>query len=393
MSVLLIKNADVYAPEPSGKRDVLCVNGSIVKIALEIKSSEIRMIFSDADVIDASGMLCVPGIVDMHVHFNGAGGEGCPQFRTPPTQLSEFTRAGITTAVGLLGTDGITRSLSDLYMKARGLQNEGISTWIWTGAYQIPSPTITGNVPLDIAVIDKVVGLKIAYSDHRSSHPGDVSLIETISSSRVGGIVGGKSGKVMIHMGIPANGLSKLREVLSHTEVPLSQLIPTHLNRSEAVFTEAIEYGKAGGNVDLSTGVSERYYFKGAVKPSTAVRRLMESEVPIERITMSSDGNGSMAVAQSDGSFKMLVSPVKSMYEEFVDMMREGVAVADACRIVSSNSADMLGLPLKGKIKVGADADLLLISSEDFSLNTVFAKGKKMVENGNPIVFGVFENS
>jgi beta-aspartyl-dipeptidase (metallo-type) len=88
------------------------------------------------------------------MHFNGAGGENKPEFRTPPAKLSELTRYGITTAVGLLGTDGITRSLHDLYMKARGLQNEGISTWIFTGSYQLPSPTITGSVLTDITMID-----------------------------------------------------------------------------------------------------------------------------------------------------------------------------------------------------------------------------------------------
>lgn len=389
---LLIKGADLYCPEHIGVNDVLCVNGKVTEIAPSIDAASARKIFPNIDIYDAEGLFCTPGIVDIHVHFNGAGGEGNPQFRTPPTQLSELTRAGITTAVGLLGTDGITRSLDDLYMKARGLQNEGISTWIWTGSYQIPSPTITGNISRDIAVIDKMVGLKIAFSDHRSSHANEGSFIESIACSRIGGIVGGKSGKVMVHMGNPADGLARLREILSHTQIPLSQLIPTHLNRCEALFRESIIHGKAGGNIDLTAGVSEKYHFGGAVKPSTAVSRLISSGVPIEIITMSSDGNGAMSVPQADGALKMLVSPVKAIYEEFVDMLREGISYPDAIRVVSCNPAKALGLLSKGKIANGADADLLLISKKDFSLKAVWALGEKMVEDNVPIKKGVFEN-
>jgi beta-aspartyl-dipeptidase (metallo-type) len=156
MSILLIENVAVFAPEPLGIKDVLCINGKITKIASKIDIPILNTLFeTELEVVNGEGMMCFPGIVDIHVHFNGAGGEEAPQFRTPPTQLTELTRAGITTAAGLLGTDGVTRSLNDLYMKARALQNEGISTWIWTGAYQIPSPTITGSVALDLSVIDK----------------------------------------------------------------------------------------------------------------------------------------------------------------------------------------------------------------------------------------------
>jgi len=56
-------------------------------------------------------------------------------------------------------------------MKARGLGKEGISTWIYTGAYQYPSPTITGDILSDMMLIDKVIGVKIFLLDHRSSHP------------------------------------------------------------------------------------------------------------------------------------------------------------------------------------------------------------------------------
>lgn len=392
MTVTLIRQARVYAPDDLGLKDILCVGKTVAKIAPSIDPAPVRAVFGDRlEIIEAEGCFCVPGIVDIHMHFNGAGGENRPEFRTPPTQLSELTRSGITTAIGLLGTDGVSRSLKDLYMKARGLQNEGLSTWIWTGSYQIPSPTITGHVPTDIAMIDKVLGLKMAYSDHRSSHPDDALLVKTIAESRVGGINGGKCGKVMCHMGNPPDGLERMRHALSGTAIPLNQVIPTHLNRSADVLDAAIEHGKAGGNVDITSALSELFHFVGAVKPSKAVVKLLDAGVPVQRISMSSDGNGSMTVPKEGGGFRTIVAPTKSMFQEFSAFLKEGIPPGDAVRIVSTNPAEWLLLESKGRVREGADADLLLVRESDYSLRMVFAMGRKMVEDDVALVKGTFE--
>ena len=391
VNVTLIRHASVFAPEALGAYDILCVGKVIAKIAPSIDPAPLRSVFPDMEILEAEGCMITPGFVDFHMHFNGGGGENGPEFRTPAAKLSELTICGITTAVGLLGTDGVGRSLRELYMKARSLQNEGISTWIYTGAYQLPSPTITGSVLADLAMIDKVVGLKLSYADHRSSQPDDVTLVKAVAESRVGGITGGKSGKVMVHMGNSADGLERIRHAFARTEVPLNQMIPTHLNRSFDVFEAAIVHGKAGGNVDITSGVSEKLNFAGTVAPAKAIARLIDSGVPLERITMSSDGYGSMTVLGPDGVYRASVSPVSSLYEEFVNTLHEGVSVPDAVRIVTANPADFLALPGKGHIKEGMDADLLIIGANDYSLKAVFAMGRKMVENGAALVKGTFE--
>lgn len=58
----------------------------------------------------AAGLIAVPGFVDMHVHVAGGGGEAGPASRTPEARLSELLLAGITTVVGLTGTDSVSRS-------------------------------------------------------------------------------------------------------------------------------------------------------------------------------------------------------------------------------------------------------------------------------------------
>ncbi len=383
MSFILIKNGEIYAPEYSGNKDILVVNDKIFLIGQNIAESTVHILDKNIKIIDASKCIVIPGFIDQHVHINGAGGEGGPQYRTPPIQLSELIKAGITSVIGLLGTDGFARSLKSLLMKAKGLENEGISTWIYTGAYQYPSPTITGDILSDIMLIDKVIGVKIALSDHRSSHPTVDELKKMISKARVGGMLAGKAGIVHIHMGSEKIGLNPLFEIIKNTEIPIEQFAPTHLNRNEDLFKSAISFGKMGGYIDLTTP-----------KSSKAVKRLIENGVSIERITMSTDGNGSIPTFNEKKEITgMTIASVSSLHKEFIDIIKkEKMSVQDAVRVSSTNIANHLKLEQKGEIKEGKDADLLVLDKDSLQIKYVIAKGKIMMKNEKIMKFGTFEN-
>ena len=137
----LIKNIHVYAPEDIGIKDVL-IDEKIIKIGDNLPVIEEY----DVEVIDGTGKILVPGFIDCHVHILGGGGEGGARTRTPEIMLSDITTAGVTTVVGCLGTDGTTRTMTNLLAKAKGLEEEGISTYVYTGSYQVPVKTLTGSV-------------------------------------------------------------------------------------------------------------------------------------------------------------------------------------------------------------------------------------------------------
>ena len=160
--MLLVKNAEVYAPEYLGKKDVLICGGKIEKIQDEIGSLPV-----ECEVLDAEGKMLTPGFIDQHVHITGGGGEGSFHTRTPELQLSELVENGITTVIGLLGTDGITRSVENLYAKTKALCEEGVSAYMLTGAYGYPNPTITGEVDRDIVFIDEILGVLFPIIVHR----------------------------------------------------------------------------------------------------------------------------------------------------------------------------------------------------------------------------------
>lgn len=388
-NVLLIKNADLYAPEPMGQKDVLMVNGKIVCIDDEIDGLPGSL---PATVLDAKGKKMIPGYVDQHVHIIGGGGEAGPYSRVPEVQLSDLTRAGITTVIGLLGTDGTGRHLESLLAKARGLETEGISAYIMTGSYELPLNTITEDARRDVILIDKVLGIgEIAVSDHRSSQPTKDELKRVITQARLGGMLSGKAGAVQFHMGIGAAGLKVLFEILDETEIPARHLIPTHVNRAEHLFREAKEFARRGGYMDLTSGIREKDGFTDCIKPSEAMKICLEERVPMDRVTMSSDANGSMSVPLEDGGAKLLVVRPNSLHEEIRDAVLEGVPLETAVAVCTENPARANGLwPAKGCIRIDSDGDLILLD-ENLMIDTVIAKGNIMIQKGEVLVKGTFE--
>jgi beta-aspartyl-dipeptidase (metallo-type) len=386
----LIAGAEVYAPEAQGRMDVLVAGGVVAYVGAG--APEIRGI--EVERIDGSGMLLVPGFIDAHVHILGGGGEGGYATRTPEIVLSDLTAAGVTTVVGCLGTDGTTRTMSNLVAKARGLEAEGISTWIYTGSYQVPVRTLTGSVQDDIVLIDKVIGAgEIAMSDHRSSQPGYEELLRIVASARVGGMLSGKAGVVNVHVGDGPRMLALLERIVAETEIPAKHIVPTHMNRNARLLEAGIAWAKAEGGrgryIDLTTSsVSD----DPGRTCGAALRRLLDEGVSIDSISFSSDGQGSLPRFGPGGEYLGLgVGSVDTLFAEVRNAVRGfGVPLELALKPITSTPAAYLGLPAKGCIRAGADADLVLLDRE-LGIRCVLAKGRVMVRDGAIERLGSFE--
>ena len=384
----LLKNATVYAPEKLGVRDVLFAGERIVQIAERI---EAHPAYGEIEVIDCTGCSLVPGFVDQHVHLIGGGGEGSFSTRTPEVMLSDLTSCGITTVVGTLGTDSVTRHMTSLLAKAKGLEEEGISTWIYTGAYDVPVPTLTGSVRTDLIIVDKVVGVgEVAMSDHRSSQPTRLDFAQLAAQARVGGMLSGKAGVLHIHLGDGKAMIDWVFDLLKETELPITQFTPTHFNKNKTLFMEGVRFAKAGGMVDITTSSST--ISPGRIQPPEALKICVEEGVPLDRVTMSSDGNGSLPVFDAAGKLMGLVaaSPA-SLHKAVRDIVQAGILpLEDALRPVTCNPARSLKLPRKGALKVGFDADAVVLDA-DLKVRDVFAKGRTRVREATVVVKGVFE--
>lgn len=377
--MILIKNIEVYAPEKIGEKDVLITGNKIYKISNEISLNTNLKI----KVIDGKNKILIPGFIDSHVHILGGGGEGGYKTRTPEITLTDLTKNGITTVIGCLGTDGTTRTMSNLIAKAKGLKEEGISCYIYTGSYQFPVKTLTQNIQDDIILIEEIIGVgELALSDHRSSHPSIEDLVKVASQARVGGILSNKAGIINIHLGDGKENFSKILQVVENTEIPITQFLPTHCTRNPKVFEEALKYAKKGGYIDFTTSTTHKFLENGETKCSKALKIALEKNIPIENITFTSDGQGSLPKFDSKGNFIGLdIGKSSSLYKEVKNaIIKENIPIEKAIKVITENPAKILKLKNKGTIEEQKDADIVILD-KDLEINTVISMGKIMIEN------------
>jgi len=381
--MILVKNIEVYEPTCLGIKDVLITGDKITLIEDEIN------IFSEKiKVIDGSGKKLVPGFIDSHVHITGGGGEGSFRTRVPEITLSKLIEAGITTVVGLLGTDGTTRSVENLIAKAKALKEEGISVYTITGSYEYPTITLTGQVKKDIVFIDEIIGAKVALSDHRSPNVSFDELARLASDVRVAGMLSGKAGILVVHMGNGEKALKLINEVLEETDIPVRTIRPTHVNRREELLIESFEYAKRGGIIDLTCGIYEE------LSPGNVIRKAEALDVPLENITVSSDGYGSWSRYDDLGNMIAIgASQVSSIYYEFKKMVLElGFDLEKALQFITTNVSKALDIyPQKGTIRETCDADLLILNDK-LEIQSVIAKGQLMIHEGKLLKLGTYED-
>ncbi len=392
--VTIIRNAKVYQPEYAGVKDILILGDRIAAVGEHLRADFGGSL--EVQEINGEDMAAVPGFIDSHEHILGGGGEGGFHTRTPEASLGDLVRNGITTVVGCIGTDGVGRDMAALLAKAHALENEGITTYAYTGSYQVPVHTLTDSLMKDIMMLDKVIGVgEVAVSDHRSSQPTFEEFARIASDARVAGMLSGKAGIVNVHLGDSERRLDLIRRVIHDTEIPASQFLPTHVNRNEALFEECLDFAAEGGTIDF-TGNEDIDYWEticDEVRVCRGIRRLLERGISSDRFTISSDGQGSMPIFNAQGEYQGIgVGKASCLLKEVREcVQKEDIPLETAVKGITCNPASILKLDGKGRIKEGFDADICLLEEGTLKLNTVIAKGQVMVKDGEQKVFGTFE--
>jgi beta-aspartyl-dipeptidase (metallo-type) len=338
--VLVVENGEVFTPAPRGKATIVVAGGRIEKIG------DVDARAFDPAVIDATGCFVVPGLIDCHIHLIGGSGEKGFSTATPAITARELLHAGTTSVVGLLGTDTTTKTLPALLAKVKGLRDEGLNAKMWTGGYD--ARTLTDSLRDDIVLIEEIIGAgELAIADRRGMHFDARSLARIASDCYIAGTLTGKAGVLHLHTGELREKLSIVREVLEFG-VPAASLQPTHVNRNEALFAEAVELTRRGVAVDCDV-VEENM---------TKWLRLF-------------DGDRSLLTISTDAPIGRLASLLEQVREASrVWSMEEALALA------TRNPARVLKLHEVGEIAEGKRADLLLLDAKSLELRRVIAGGR-----------------
>ena len=367
----------VHAPQYLGRRDVLLSGGRVLKLWQETDPAahyEINTLVQMqlVTVLDVAGSLIVPGLVDLHVHVTGGGGESGPESKVPESRLSELFRGGLTTVVGVLGTDSVSRTASELLTKVNALSRTPLTAYMWTGAYKVlpEVPTVTGTVEKDVAFVGPIIGVKTAVSDHRSSQEGAEKLRNLVAQARVGGMLGGKAGLVYAHMGDGFAGLAPLLDVVNNTPIPISQMLPTHMGRTEQLVLEGTAWINRGGAVDVTANADA----------PTVVQQYNASGADMSRVCVSSDAGGSIPAFNEQ---KELVGYDYGRPDRLLRFLRNMVLqhnrpISDVLALITENPARVLQLP-KGRIREGGDADLLVLDPDTLTPAFVIARGQPVL--------------
>ena len=381
----LLRDADLFAPEPLGRCDLLIAADRIAAVGPSLPALPAGLPHEE---IDLGGARVTPGLIDAHAHVTGGGGEAGPSTRVPPLALGAFARAGVTTVVGVLGTDGTTRTVRDLLARTYGLREEGLSAWCYTGGYEVPPHTLIGTVRDDIVFLEPVIGLgEVAISDHRSSQPTFDEVVRLAADCHVAGLMTGKAGVLHLHLGDGPRGLSLVRRAIEETELPARTFHPTHVNRRRALLDEALELTLCGVTVDVTAYDGD----DDGVTAAQAIAEHLDAGLPPERITCSSDAGGCIPTFGPDGRVaQMDVGKSSALLAAIRDLLAQGRPLEEALPPFTSNVAHALRLPRKGRLAGGADADLLVLDAAG-AASSVMARGRWLLRGGDLVVRSPFE--
>ena len=387
--LLSIDGGEVLTPEGIMNASLVCGGRQILGIDTGLSVSGLPV-----ERLQAENGILVPGLVDGLAHITGGGGEGGFATRTPEMSLVDAIAGGVTTLVGALGTDAVTQTLPALLAKARALNSGGLTCYCYTGSYQVPVRTLLGGIQDDIVLVDRFLGVgEVAISDHRSSHPSREELIRLAAEARVGGMLSGKAGIVLIHTGDGAARLNPLREAAQHSDIPLTQFWPTHINRNRHLLNDGIRFAREGGLIDFTASTTPELIAAGDLPCAEALPRALAEGAPLPHITFTSDGHASLPVFDAYGQLSGLqVGRMDSLLTAVRACVQEaGLSLSQALAPVTVNPARILKFADKGRLVVGADADVLVLDRDSLALRHVIAGGRVMMRDGEMVQRGYFD--
>lgn len=378
--IKLIQGGEIFAPEERGVQDLLIVGGSIGKMERKIS---VQGLPGEVESYDARDKIICPGLIDSHIHLIGGGGAGGYLSRVKEISVEQVVRHGVTTVVGCLGLDRLSKNIKTLLIKSKAMECSGLSAYIFTGSWTFPPVTITGTIEEDLLLIDAVIGVKLAVGEPATTNPTERELQDLLAEIRRGAILSAKAGILHVHLGPEGQEwMRTFQKILSAVKLPFHKVVFTHANRSRDIFQPATEFLRLGGALDFTVSLNpaER---PGSIPAGQALREIVDGGIPWERVTFSSDSNASRVLP--DGT--IIYIGIERLLSQLRDLVREQkMPLSSALRPVTVNAARLYQIDSrKGSLYPGKDADLLILNKR-LEVVELMAKGHWVLKNGQPLI-------
>jgi beta-aspartyl-dipeptidase (metallo-type) len=383
----ILKNADLYAPGHLGSNDVLIAGERIVSIAPQIDSPT-----PGTEVVDLGGARVVPGLVDGHLHqIGGCGLEGYAS-RAPEIWAGEIAAAGITTSVATPGIENLTKNMDAVLAKAHALETDGLSTYAFIGGFRKPFMSVTGSVRRDLYLIEKIIGIKIALGDAVASRFTEFELIELAAELEWACQATGKACIMHTHLGSLDDPAGQLLDTIRHSNAAPERFQATHGNNTRATLAASVELAKAGCVVDLNPLLDPERGYRKSIGVRDAVPFLLDANVELSMLTMSTDANASVPWKRPDGTRGPYLKYLESLWQGVIELVeRAGLPFEDVLPLVTANPARVLRLRQKGRIEVDMDADLLVLDAQS-RISDVYSRGALVVQSTRPLIRSMYES-
>lgn len=355
----LVTGGEVYTPAPIGRADVLLCGMQCVKVG-RVDQRALHALGCEVEVIDASGGIVVPGLIDSHEHLLGGSGERGYATQTPEIALSEIACAGITSVVGCLGVDTTMKTMAGLLAKVKAMREEKLNGYLWTGGYDVPATSVMASVREDVMFIEECIGAgEVAIADRRGTAPGAREMARLVTDAFVGGMLGGKAGVTHFHVGELDERLAILREMVERFDVDPRWYYVTHINRSPELLREAVQLAREGATCDIDTVDGDLHEW---------VKRWLDEGGDPSRLTVSSDASKA--------------SPMKFSRQVRGLVLDHGMSLDVVLPLVTTNTARVLQLALKGTIAPHKAADVVVLDRDGLEVREVVSLGRRLVVDG-----------
>ncbi|MDD3009834.1 MAG: hypothetical protein PHU97_00765 [Bacteroidales bacterium] len=370
----LLKSCEIYAPDYLGIGDILLGGTKILAIKKEIHPPA----GMETELINCSGYMVFPGLIDPVCFFCGNGADEEEQRQNNASDFAEAAFvSGVSSVIGTLGWNDITRSAGELLQKTKQLNFSGLNTGAYTGGFRGNSCIFLQRIASDLAYIQEITATgPMAIADHRAGMPEESLFANLHAEAETGAELGRKSAVVVYMLGEDKSQYSKTLEKMQNIVPVHRHAMLSGVNRNNEAMKAAKKFGIKGliNIVANTTG----FFQEETIHPATALKEFLRAGVPIKNITLSSYA-GFEAVKPNPIDIK---NQMRLFFKAFGESISDfNIPTEIVAKVFSRNAAETFKMQGKGILKPGMHADVLVLT-KDYHPAHLFINGEHRLIDG-----------